>query len=35
MLIFGFDFFNFCLTTSIPSLWDLLVYKERATEETK
>ena len=35
MLIVGFDFFNFCITASIPSLWGILVYKERASKETK
>ena len=35
MLILGFDFFNFCLTISIPSLWGILVYKERKSNETK
>ena len=35
MLKFGFDFFNFCLTASIPTLWRLLVYKERTSKETK
>ena len=32
MVIFGFDF---CLTASIPSLRDTLVYKERISKETK
>ena len=35
MLIVGFDFFNFCLTASIPSLRGILVYKERTSKETK
>ena len=35
MLIAGFDFVNFCLTASIPSLWGILVCKERTSKETK
>ena len=34
MLILGLGFFNFCLTVSIPSLWGILVYKERTSKET-
>ena len=30
----GFDFFNFCLAASIPSFWDMLVYKEQTFKET-
>ena len=33
--ILGFDLFNFCLKTSIPSLRGILVYKERTSKETK
>ena len=32
MLIPGFDF---CLTASFPSLWGILVYKERTYKEAK
>ena len=35
MLIPGFDFVNFCLTASIPSLWGILVCKEQISKETK
>ena len=35
MLIIDFDFFDFCLTASIPSLWGILVNKEQASKETK
>ena len=35
MLISSFDFLNFYLTVSIPSLWGILVYKERTSKETK
>ena len=34
MLILGFDFFNFCLTASIPSLWGILVYQEQTLKGT-
>ena len=35
MLIIGFDFFNFCLTGSIPSLSDILVHKEETSKKSK
>ena len=35
MLKLGFDFFKICWTAWIPSLWDILVYKERTSKETK
>ena len=35
MLILGFDFINFYLTASVPSLRGILVYKERTSKETK
>ena len=35
MLILGFDFFNFCRTASIPSLWDILVFKRETPKEAK
>ena len=31
----GFEFLNYCLTASIPSLWGVLVYKERTSKEIK
>ena len=31
----GFEFVNYCLTASIPSLWGVLVYKERTSKEIK
>ena len=35
MLILGFDFVNFCLTASTPSLGGILVYKDQTSKETK
>ena len=35
MLLPDLDFLNFCLTASIFSLWGILVYKERTSNETK
>ena len=35
IVILVFDFLNFCLAVSIPSLSGILVYKERRPKETK
>ena len=35
MLILGFDFINFYLAASVPSLWGILVYKQQTSKETK